>query len=102
MMKNIRFRDACYNSMWDAHSPNNHLRPPSHMILTIDNFRFSGMVLDGVNRKTKVPISCMIQYTFNLFQLNTSKTSIKRVIKNYVLVQPSSFSHIPLLSIRCQ
>ena len=65
MMKNIRFRDACYNSIWDAHSPNNHLRPPSHMILTIDNFRFSGMVLDGVNRKTKVTINC----TIDIFKL---------------------------------
>ena len=48
-----RFRDTCYGNTWEG---NRHQKsaPPYHMILTIDNFRFSGMVLDGVSRKTKV------------------------------------------------
>ena len=39
--------------MWETNGQK-RLNLAYHMILTIDDFRFSGMVLDGVSRKSKV------------------------------------------------
>ena len=49
----FRFRDICHGHALGGYSQQK-ANLPYHMILTIDNTTFSGMVIDGVGRKSKV------------------------------------------------
>ena len=43
----------CHGNAWGGNDQVEN-DPPYHMILTIDDSRYSGMVIDGVDRKSKV------------------------------------------------